>query len=386
MTHQTISPAIYIKRKAALWRLVDELSREKIIAVDTESNSLYAYREQVCLIQFSTPAQDYILDPLAFQNLDVLEEIFRNPEIEKVFHTAEYDLLCLNRDFGFEFQSLYDTMIAAGILGWERLGLGSVLEEQFGITVNKKNQRANWGRRPLPAELLEYAQLDTHFLIKLRNRQQQALIEKGLWPLAKEDFERLALIVPEQTKEWSQPDRQNSFWRINGACTLDPEKATVLKEVFLYREKAAERLNRPPFKVLSNKSLLEIADQLPGNQSALHEISGITSRVIKSHGDGILTAVRKGITSDPVYPPVRKRPSSQYLRRKDQLKQWRKRMARKKGVKSDVILPKDLLEAIARQSPSNLGELGEIMADVPWRFSRYGKSILSSLPQSSSLT
>ena len=170
MDTKILKEPILISLPAALERLASELSSEPIIAVDTESNSLYAYQEKVCLIQFSTPGKDYLVDPLALKNLSPLDPVFRSPKIEKVFHAAEYDLLCLKRDFGFEFNNLFDTMIAAGILGRQALGLGSILKDEYGVQVDKRNQRANWGQRPLPEGLLKYAQLDTHYLIPLRNR------------------------------------------------------------------------------------------------------------------------------------------------------------------------------------------------------------------------
>jgi ribonuclease D len=139
------------------------------VAVDTESNSLFAYREQVCLVQFSTTQADFLVDPLALADLTPLAPLFADPKIEKVFHAAEYDLLCLKRDFGFSFANLFDTMLAGRILGRKEIGLGAMLEAFYGVQADKRHQRANWGQRPLPAPLLEYATLDTHYLIPLRD-------------------------------------------------------------------------------------------------------------------------------------------------------------------------------------------------------------------------
>src|SRR5512139_501768 len=170
-----------VETHSHLQRMVDALSQTPIIAVDTESNSLHAYREQVCLVQFSTPTTDYLVDPLALQDLSPLAPLFADPGIEKIFHAAEYDLLCLSRDFGFKFANLFDTMLAARILGRNMVGLGSLLESEFGILLDKRHQRADWGKRPLPEDQLSYARLDTHFLIPLRNHMRQELQDRQWW-------------------------------------------------------------------------------------------------------------------------------------------------------------------------------------------------------------
>ena len=167
MPSSPLQPPVWIATPVALHKLAGELTRQPRLAVDTESNSLYAYREQVCLIQFSTPETDYLVDPLALNDLSRLAPIFANPEIQKIFHAAEYDLITLKRDFGFTFTNLFDTMQATRILGYQQVGLDSILAEKFGVIVNKRFQKANWGQRPLPADLINYARLDTHYLLDL---------------------------------------------------------------------------------------------------------------------------------------------------------------------------------------------------------------------------
>src|SRR3989304_2551096 len=169
---------ILITHPRQLEALAKTLASEAILAVDTESNSLHAYREQVCLVQFTTSQADYLVDPLVLLDLSPLAGLFSNPNIEKIFHAAEYDLVCLKRDFGFSFANLFDTMLAARILGRPGVGLGSLLESEFGVPLDKRFQRANWGQRPLPPSLLAYARLDTHYLIDLRHRLKAALEKK----------------------------------------------------------------------------------------------------------------------------------------------------------------------------------------------------------------
>ncbi len=258
---------IMVTTPEALQRLAAALAREPIVAVDTESNSLYAYQEQVCLIQFSTPEADYLVDPLALKDLAPLGPIFASDEIEKVFHAAEYDVMTLKRDFGFEFRRLFDTMLAARILGWKHIGLGSVLEVEFGVTVNKKYQRANWGKRPLPEEMLAYARLDTHYLIPLRDRLLEELRAADRWDLAREDFRRLREVDGHQPA-----DDTASCWRVSGAYDLSPQKAAVLQALCEFRAGVARSIDRPLFKVINDRSLLAVAERCPHNLRELERI------------------------------------------------------------------------------------------------------------------
>ena len=170
---------VWVDQPQQLRQAAEVLAKQDILAVDTESNSLYAYQEQVCLVQFSTRHTDYLIDALVLPGLSPLAEIFTSDRILKVFHAAEYDLICLFRDYGFRFNYLFDTMIAARILGYQKIGLGSLLEKYFGIQMNKKFQRANWGKRPLKTEMLEYARLDSHFLIPLQDHLRAELVAAG---------------------------------------------------------------------------------------------------------------------------------------------------------------------------------------------------------------
>src|SRR5258707_4438061 len=160
---ETLPEPILVSTPTALRVLVDELQKQSLIAVDTESNSLYAYQERVCLIQISTLDHDWLVDPLALDDLSPLAPLFASTAIEKVFHAAEYDLMCMKRDFGFTFNNLFDTMLAARIIGLKAFGLGALLEQYFGVQADKRFQRADWSQRPIPIEQVRYAQQDTHY-------------------------------------------------------------------------------------------------------------------------------------------------------------------------------------------------------------------------------
>ncbi|MBC8496477.1 MAG: HRDC domain-containing protein [Chloroflexi bacterium] len=362
---------IFIARHHALARLVDELSCEPIIAVDTEANGLYAYREQVCLIQFSTPRADYLVDTLALDDLSPLASIFENPEIEKVFHASEYDLIILHQDFGFSVPRLFDTMIAARILGWNAVGLGSILGDRFGIHVNKKYQRANWGQRPIPKEMMTYAQIDTHFLITLRGQMKAELKESGRWPLAIEDFRRCSKV-----NSLNHRNDNGGCFRIKGAHDLKPQQAAVLNELCKFRDRKARSLDRPLFKVVNDKALLQIAEFAPETLQELGQVNGISKRQANWLGEGMLASVRRGLVAKPVAPVRKPRPSNQYLDRVELLRNWRIRKARGLGVQSDVVLPKDLLYALAEQNPETKADLAPIMESVPWRLGEFGDEIL----------
>lgn len=374
MSAQPLPDPILITRPAALQRLARELSRESIIAVDTESNSLYAYQERVCLIQFSTGEQDFLVDPLSLEDLSPLAPIFKSAQIEKVFHAAEYDLICMERDFGFQFSNLFDTMVAARILGWDAIGLGSILEAEFGERVDKRFQRANWGQRPLPNHLLSYARLDTHYLIPLRERMYTALQEKGLWPLAVEDFNRMSAADGR-----GNGNKTEDCWRVSGASDLPAQNAAVLKELCRYRDQVARSIDRPLFKVIGDKTLLEIAAQCPASMDDLAQVDGMTAGQINRHGRGLLGAVERGLGAEPIYPPRSHRPDDRTLERLEALRIWRKTTARKLGVNSDVILPRDLLYAVAVQNPRCYEDLETVLHQVPWRMEHFGGEILDTV-------
>ncbi len=374
MFSNTLPVAQLITQPGSLEELVRKLGSENQIAVDTESNSLYAYQEQVCLIQFSITGEDYLVDPLVLTDLTPLSAIFKNPNIEKIFHASEYDLICMKRDFGFEFSNLFDTFTAARVLGREAVGLGSMLESEFFIQVNKRYQRANWGQRPLPPHLLAYAQIDTHYLIPLRDRLAAELREKGLMPLAQEDFNRMRLVNGHNCD-----DKTDDWWRINGANDLPSQKAAVLQELCRFRDRIARRINQPLFKVYSDRILLELATEGPQSMEEIQTLELLNSRQIKRDGEAIIAAIKKGLTSSPVYPIRSHRPSDQFLSRLDSLRKWRKNTAEKMGVSSDIVLPRDLLFEIAELNPANEPELQAIMNSVPWRMEQFGKQIIHTI-------
>jgi ribonuclease D len=365
---------IWVDKPAPLQVMMKELLAHPMVAVDTESNSLHAYHEQVCLIQFSTLELDYVVDPLALEDLSSLGPLFANPAIEKVFHAAEYDLICLKRDFGFSFNNLFDTMVASRILGRPSVGLAAMLEAEFGMVVDKHFQRANWGLRPLTPPMLAYARQDTRFLIQLRNRLKTALIAADRWDLAVEDFQRMCAVCATP-----QEDERDPFWRISGSQDLEPQQLAVLQELYRFRDEQARQQNRPHFKVLSNQAILEVAQTHPRFIQELHLLPNLSEYQVRKYGRGMLEAVRRGQTAPPLLRPNSPRMDEQMAVRLEALRNWRKRAGQDMGVESDVVLPRDVLFDVAAHNPRNLDELASFMQAIPWRLQHFGPDILKAV-------
>jgi len=354
--------------------MIKKVSNEPVLAVDTESNSLYVYRERVCLVQVSTPTTDYLVDPLAINDLSPLAPLFANPAQQMIFHAAEYDVICLKRDFGFTFRTIFDTMIAARILGEPQVGLGSLLENYFGVTLNKRFQRADWGKRPLSPAMLDYARMDTHYLFALKQLMTDKLVEKGLTDLAQEDFD----LVCGVSQQEAAPNGK-SCWKVSGGTRLTPRENAILQSLCAYRDQYAQKVDLPHFKVLSNDLLVEISRKVPGTLDELKEVPGMNKNLFRRHAGGVLKAVAEGQSAPPLKRERTRRPDQAVLNRLSALHDWRKEQGKKLQVESDVVLPRDFMEKIAVQNPADLTELKGLMKKIPWRFEHYGKDILASI-------
>lgn len=370
MLPEIFASPVWVANPASLQKLVGELVRQPRLAVDTESNSLYAFREQVCLIQFSTSQTDYLVDPLALDDLSPLASIFANPQIEKVIHAAENDLICLKRDFGITAANIFDTMQSARILGYKQVGLDSILAEILGVTLDKKYQKADWGERPLSREMLNYARLDTHYLLDLRDSLQVKLQERDRWDLAREEFVRLS-----QGNE-NDKSKVQSWQRVKGAQIITKRQRAILQELCTWRESQARRMDRPVFKVIDDRRLTAIAQAAPETFDEL-ELQGLTTRQIRLYGNDLLRAIARGGRANPVNLPRPPRPNQAFLDRLDALVKWRKRTAEKMGVESDIILPKPFMHSIAGKNPRDLESLSALMPQSPWRLENFGGEILS---------
>jgi ribonuclease D len=363
---------VWVSNPGTLKEVAHSLASQPRLAVDTESNSLHAYREQVCLIQFSTPQTDYLVDPLALQDLSSIAPLFSDPAIEKVFHAVEYDQICLKRDFGITFIHIFDTMQAARILGYKQVGLDSMMAEKLAISMDKRYQKADWGERPLSPEMLNYARLDTHHLLDLRDSLQAELQQRGRWELACEEFTRLA------AGNGSTKADLPAWQRVKGTRNLSRQQLAILQELCTWRGAQAEHMSRPVFKVMDDKRLVSIAVAAPKNEKDLEALN-LTARQIYVFGGDILKAVGRGRKAAPVHRPLSDRPDPLMLNRLNALSGWRKSAAQKMEVESDVVLPKPWMHAIAEQNPNTLEELSLLMPQSPWRLETFGTQILKTL-------
>ncbi len=367
---ELLAPPVWVNTNQSFRNMLSDVSAQRRIAVDTESNSLHAYRERVCLIQFSTPKHDYVVDPFAFSDLRPLAPIFSDKKTEKIFHASEYDLICLKRDYGFEFCNLFDTMQAARVLGYPAVGLDTLLAEKFEMKIDKRHQKADWGARPLTSAQIDYARQDTHYLFLLRDQMETELREKDRWELALEDFARACKVDDAKEK------LNGSSWKRFGSRKgVSLRELTVLSALCHSRDVIAEKLDRPPFKVIDDNLLLEIAKRMPEQDVDLADI-GLSTKQIRLWGGEMIAAAKRGAATPLVKLDQPKRPSDAVMRRVEKLKAWRKKVAQELKVESDIVLPKLYLGLFAENPPKSLHELEAAMKDSPRRFQIYGAQIL----------
>jgi ribonuclease D len=374
------APYVWVDNALALAEMLARLRTSPVVAVDTESDSLYVYFEKVCLLQFSTADTDYLVDPLAV-DVTPLGDFFADEQYEKVFHAAEYDILCLKRDYGFTFTNLFDTMVAARVLGWGQYGLGPILESRFDVQLNKQMQRYNWGVRPLQAEALDYARLDTHFLLPLRGLQLKELQAKKRLVEARQAFQRQTQVEP--TPKVFDPE---DFWRIRGARDLLPAEQAVLRELYIFRDRCAREFNRPPFKVINNAALIRLAQVHPTDRRALGQIKGLSYLMRHHEGTKLLEAIAKGLEAPPpCYPRNRhNHVSDETVALYEELRAWRNNLAKARNVEPDVILSNSTLMALAKKAPRTPQELAGIEALDDWQRRTYGDDLLRVLEHRSS--
>lgn len=378
MTRRTRDKGLIVGPRR-LWRAVNECGRHRVIGIDTESNSFWAYRERVCVIQLIAGERIFLIDPLALEDLSPLGQVFHDPGIVKVFHGADYDLRCLYRDFALRAVPIFDTMVAASLLAYPAVGLGALVQHHFGVDLPKTNAltRYNWATRPLPEQHLDYLQNDVRYLLPLREALLKELEAKELMAEAEWEFRQL-----EQITRRATPAVSEGFFAIKGARQLEPLQQAVMKQVYEYRERMAEKHDVPRFKVFSDSIVLTVARELPHRTEALAKIPGISPRLVRRHARHLLEAVRAGqedfrqgrIPAPPTHRAVRgpHRNSERELR----LKQWRAAEAQRRGVSPQAVLPTACLKDLARSSHVDDLALSQMPGMIPSRMQRYAKRIL----------
>jgi ribonuclease D len=360
-----------ITTQAGLAELAGRLWQEPLLACDLEADSLHRYREKVCLLQFSIPGYSALVDPLAMTDLSALAPVMASPAIRKVFHGADYDIRSLHRDFGIEVNNLFDTMIACQFLGEKEVGLAAALKKRFGVELNKRFQKADWSQRPLSPEMIAYAEEDTSLLIGFYRQLEAELRAKGRLAWVEEECS-----VLQGVRVTIRPDGPR-FLRFKGAARLEPRALAVLEELLGLREQQAERLDRPPFKVLGGESLLELVDKRPRNLKDLSAIRGLPEKMVQRMGAELLRAVARGCALPaeqlPRYPfPPRPQRDPRLEERLKRLKGWRERKAKELAIDSGILANNALLEALAA-----MPDQSEVKAIIPrlWQRELFGAEV-----------
>src|SRR6266576_4161499 len=303
-----------------LAELLPEIESVDRVAIDTEADSLHCYREKLCLLQVSLPSRDYIVDPLADVDLAPLGTALERKEI--VLHGADFDLRLLRRGLNFAAQRIFDTVIAARLLGISEFSLAALIKRYFDVELGKGSQKANWARRPLSARMLEYAMNDTHYLLPLVERLESQLKQFHRIDWLQQSCQRAV----EQAAVERARDK-DELWRIRGSGLLRGRAAAVLRALWQWREKEAEAADRPPFHILQNHELLNAAVSFASEK--LPDYRHFSSRRRQAFRQAAQTAMRLSEEEWPV--SLRRfgtRPSAGMMARTEELRRQRDRGAR----------------------------------------------------------
>lgn len=360
-------------------QMITRIREMSSIAIDTEADSLHSYFDKVCLVQITSDGEDWIVDPLAGFPLDAFGQVLADPGLVKILHGADYDLRILNRDFGFTMANIRDTMICAQLLGYEAYGLGALLGRHFGVDVDKSFQRADWSTRPLTQAMLRYAAMDTHYLAALVAKLEAELRAVGRWEWAEEEFERLAAIrfvEPEPNPE--------AHLKIKGAKTLSRRQLEVLARLVAWRDGVARSQDRPPFKVMSNETMIGISTAIPETSRELKAIKGMSGAQMARYKDQVLAIVNEvRLLEESELPglPEKKhwKRDKEFERRLEKLRKVRDEIATELSLDPGLIAPRHVLSAIATNEPASADQLSEIPAMRRWQIGVAGERLIGAL-------
>jgi ribonuclease D len=369
---------VFVESHSDLDRIAGELERETAIGVDLEADSMFHYHEKVCLLQISTPSQNILVDPLALEDLSALAHVFSNPGIRKVFHGADYDIRSLHRDFGIEVNPLFDTQIAATFLGIRETGLANLLSTRFGLTVEKKYQKKDWSKRPLPQPMLDYAARDALYLIPLANMLEDELRSKDRLFCVKEECERLSKVRANQT------DDNHFFLKFKGAGKLDPRSLTVLETILQFRDDMARKQNRPQFKVFGNAQVKKMAKEKPRSLSEFRKKECLSPKQIKGFGKALSKRINTVLNLPEnellAYPKkTGRRVGAEVSKRVMALKKWREQRAGEMSLDPALICTNAQIQSLATLQPKTQKELKRIAEIKNWQRELFGREICSIL-------
>ncbi len=369
---------IYLDTSSTVDAFFASIANTPILALDTEGASFHRFVDRIYLLQLSTREKTAIIDPLPVGKPSGLGALLENPAVEIVFHDADYDLRLLHQDYGWQPRNIFDTRVAAQLLGLRAFGLAALLERYFGVKLDKKHQRADWSMRPLTQGMLDYAAQDTIHLLELRDRLKDELVRAGRWEWAREEF-----TLVEGTR-WNGDDSGNAFLRIKGARDLTRRELAILRELVPWRDSIAGQLDRATFRVLGNEQLLDISRQQPSTRDALSTIKGMPRGILESRGAEILDAVARGLAvPEAQLPRFPKAPrwdrDPDFDARVAALKTARDATAARLDLDPGVLCSRDRMEAVARKNPTTLEELESVVELRRWQARVLGEDFLKAL-------
>ncbi len=374
------SGPLYIDSTGDADRFLTAIAGARALALDTEGASFHRYVDRIYLLQLSTEQRHAIIDPLSVQSPGALGRMLESRDIEVVFHDADYDLRLLHQDYGWQVTNIFDTRVAAQLLGIKAFGLAALLESFFGVKLDKKHQRADWSMRPLPPDMLEYAAQDTMHLLPLRERLRDALERKGRLHWAREEFERL------EGTRWETEDDDTAFLRTKGARDLTRRQLAILRELVAWRDSVAKELDRSTFRVAGNDVLLALAREAPSTMAVVGATKGLSRSVAGRHGRAIVDAIARGLAvPESELPKFPRGPrfarDPDYEDRVASLKSVRDRRATELELDPGVLCPRERLESIARRNPGSIEELLEVPDVRKWQAEVLGEEFLGKLRQ-----
>lgn len=369
---------IYLDRSSDVDTFLASIGSVHRIALDTEGASFHRFVDRIYLLQLSTRDQTAIIDPVPIGRPAGLGKLLEDPKVEIVFHDADYDLRLLWQDYGWHVRNIFDTRVAAQLLGIRAFGLAALLERYFGVKLDKKFQRADWSMRPLTPGMLEYAAQDTIHLLELRDRMEHDLDQAGRLEWAREEFALL------EGTRWADDDPANAFLRIKGARDLTRRELAVLREVVPWRDAIARSLDRATFRVIGNEQLLEIARRQPKSRDELAAIKGVPRGLADSRAAELLDAVARGVAvPESELPRFPKAPrwdrDPEFDARVNALKTVRDAAATRLDLDPGVLGARERLEAVARKNPATHEELEAVQELRRWQRTLLGEDFLKAL-------
>ncbi|MBL0891434.1 MAG: ribonuclease D [Gemmatimonadaceae bacterium] len=346
---------LYLDTPDAVDRFLSGLAGVSAIALDTEGASFHRFVDRIYLLQLSTAHHEAVIDPLPIGTPARLGALIEDPKVEVVLHDADYDLRLLHQDYGWQVRHLFDTRVAAQLLGIKAFGLAALLEQFFGVKLDKKHQRADWSMRPLTADMLDYAAQDTRHLLGLRDRLHRELVKKGRWHWAQEEFTRA------EGTRWESDGSEQAFLKLKGARDLTRRELARLRELVQWRDGIAAELDRATFRVASNEVLLDLARSAPGTREALFATKGFPRGMNDARVQDALAAVARGnAVPDHELPRFPKAPrwdkDPEFDERVARLKTVRDRVAAELELDPGVLCSRDRMEAVARRKPRHVEE------------------------------